>query len=290
LFVGVHTAGRRANFNLLNRASAALEHLEACCQELTGQYPLRYASADEDPFLSYYFSLPEESAGNTPEPVNDDQEFATTDELVETDDGAVIVESLTDEFLRTDEYTSPRISPDGGLVAVFRQSGKFRELVVIEPIGEAALRIVGEADRNGARALELLDIYWVDDENLVFTFSVGSLNRMALARVARTAGQPADVEVSLLGDNWYMIDPLPTIPKAALILEWFEGTRTLQAVDVTDPDNAFQGSTNSPFQSKIRDTFDWVTDGSDRTRRRQPDQDPVVPKKRQQQVAQDVGG
>ncbi len=60
LFSGEAVGGKTAAFTLKNRATAAIEYLESCCKELTAKYPVRYGGNSEDPFLTYYFSLPDE--------------------------------------------------------------------------------------------------------------------------------------------------------------------------------------------------------------------------------------
>lgn len=60
-FVGSVKGTNSASFEVINRASAAIQRLEYCCQEMTETYPIRYGGGGEDPYLSYYFSLKDDA-------------------------------------------------------------------------------------------------------------------------------------------------------------------------------------------------------------------------------------
>ncbi len=173
---------------------------------------------------------------------------------------------LTEEFLKGNKFELPRISPNGHLVATLERVGDFLELVVIDPVNRRKMRIIGEETGAASPNLDITDVNWVDNEYIAFEFTIAKLDRMGLARIIFEDGLPIDVEISLLGDNWYLLDALPHIEKKAMVMNFHEGRRTLEAVDFTKPESAFVGATMSKLQSKVRDTQSWLMDKNGRVR------------------------
>lgn len=253
-FVGRGRANGRASFEVLNRASAAIRYLEDCCHELLARYPLQSGAIDEDPFVEYYASLTNTStseAQETPESITDDEAAA------EDDPGAELVATLIRDFYRRNKYAEPKLSPDGRFVVAFEQIDGERNLVLLDPVHEYKHSIIAEGTSAGAAGLELHDMQWIDNDDIVFTYSLWGRDRMANAKITLQDDTSVHVALKVLGEGWYLVDPLVLREDRAAVVVYLNGLPNLHIIDVNESEKQVFGVRNQGLQNKINSTFLW---------------------------------
>ena len=252
-FHGRAAGGEGAHFKILNRATAAIEYLENCCAGLLRQYTLQSGVSAEDPFLEYYSSLDH----------NHDHDPATKEQSESELEGNLTT-SLTQDFFRRSKYYAPQLSPDGKLIAVFEQVDDVRQLMLLDPVHEYKHIII--AEKSNRAEIELNDVHWIDNDDLLFTYTVWGTDRMANAKVVFQDGQPVDIKLKVLDDGWYLVDPLIGLEDRASVVVYKEGKPNLHTIDINESETQVMGVRNRKLQNKINSTFSWMINRNGRVR------------------------
>ena len=258
VFVGRRSGNDRATFKVINRATAAILHLETCCLNILERYPLRSGLINKDPFLDYYSS--HKLYHEIPVDLRNDSKMETGENSSEEPEAAI--ESLiARDFFRRNRYAGPELSPNGKLVAAFEDVNEVRHLILLNPISEYKRGIIAEDD-----ALVLEDVRWIDNDDLLITYRVRDVERMAHAKVLFEDGLPVDARLSLLGEHWYVVDPLPEMEDKAAIVVYKNGLPNLHTIDINDSTSKILGSRDRKFQKKMKSTFKWLLSRNGRVR------------------------
>ena len=170
--------------------------------------------------------------------------------------------TLVTEFFKRNKYWTPRISPNGQLVAVLETIDDVREIVLLDFANGRKLKLLEEK----LRTLEIRSLYWVDDEHIAFTYDSYGQQRMGLISLVFVDGIATDLTVKVLGNDWYMLDPLPTVPKRAVVVVVRSGKPHIFRIDTDNPKESVTRLINSRFQNMIHKSTGWMTDVNGRVR------------------------
>ena len=169
---------------------------------------------------------------------------------------------LVQEFFRRPKFANLRISPNGRLVVAFENAGDAREIVVIDMLNKRKLKVLAEKPA----ALELNSLSWVDDENIVFSYESGSLALLGRIQLIFENEIATDVSVSVLGKEWYLVDPLPNLERRAVIVVYKDGVPFLYNIDIDSPDKTVNQLINKRLQYMVRKSYGWTFDADGRIR------------------------